>query len=302
MLRIYSGPVDTTRITLSEAKAIANNIFFDKGNNIVWLSNIYRHNETTEKYEILEFLIKGFLRIYPDFLKPSSKIYPFVKEILENDDLYMFDMLVRYGYPIKGSTKNFLFLSKSPIDIAINYGYADIFDYLLNKGVKVTYEKILLAIRKNRYDIFVRLLQENIDLTIGKYIIYDCIQEWENVNILPFLEKLIAIGFDVNIPPEYNGLAALVPVFENPNMGYSVLEMLIRAGVDVNSYNYNDKNGRTLLTELIQRHYITNTGLSIDLLLANGAKIKITDYHSNNIKLLYRNHQDIYHKYSKISA
>lgn len=267
------------------------------------LSSIYYYNETPDKYIILDLILNKIVNENGEDLgNHDFMIGSLLNKVIRRDDLYMFDILVKYGYPIDGAFNSHLNrrISQTPIKISIKEGFVDIVDYIISHGGEVTYQDLILSIRYNAFDIFLHLLDTHIDYT-NKDIIFDCIMEYQDfdVYIVPYLEKLIAVGFDVNIKPENEGISALFSGAVEPGTFYEILEILIKSGADVNSYDYIDENSHTLITLLLNEENNIDLEKSIDLLLAHGADIHIHNElkGENNLQLLEEKYPHLYTKY-----
>lgn len=114
-----------------------------------------------------------------------------------------------------------------------------------------------------------------------------------NTDGIYYLETLIVHGFIVDILPENGGIACIFDIYFNEDKyGYNILEMLLRAGANPNTFNYNDKYDNTLITKYLTEYFIGYDN-EIDLLLNYGANIG----DNNNLLLLRTKYPAIYEKY-----
>lgn len=274
---------------------------------INWLSSIYHYNQTTDKFAILKFILQtlGNLGKYID----NQSLHILINDIVVKDDLHTLDLFVQHGYFLDSISSNtYIVASKivmrRPLYIAITNGYADIVDYIINNNGKILYKDLMASIKYDRYTIFLTLLHylDKIELD-GEDVVYDCLRFGEQHNFLPYLEKIISTGFDVNIKSTNGGLTGyeLAVGFYNPHF-IDGLIMMLNAGADPNTYDF-EYDEDTLITHLLcdffdYRHDTIEK--AIDLLLSFGADIHISfnEYETvDNRERLENIYPKLYQKY-----
>lgn len=268
----------------------------------------YRHkdyNYVQLKTLLLNIIQEEGLKIFDHI-----EMHDFAKEVVQRDDLVMFDILVQNGYPINGSRilmlacpdKFYEYEFCDPIDntlsVAIINNYNDIFDYIIsNKGI-ISTSHLSLCIEYNRYDMFVRLLNTNfVEDEMEDNLIVSCIMH--EGNSLPYLKILLQTGYLPNIPGDVGGLNLLGFTFDNPQITYDALNILLQFGADPNNYDYKSEESYTLVSRILIQDYNEYLEKCVDLLLSYGADINIWNKpgENNNLKLIREKYPDVYTKY-----
>lgn len=216
---------------------------------------------------------------------------------------------MRIGYPIDGSKVYVKNLTRrisledaidNTLSVAIINGYADIVDYIIDHGGKITYDHVNLSIETDKYDIFMRLLNTNIKADDDEELLISiCVYSSYEVDVLPYLEQLIAYGYNPNIPIYFGGISLLYFTFTEPKITYNILSLLLKAGADPNNYNYDANESGTLITKVLENYSNDYLEKCVDLLLNYGADINIwnSSEKNNNLVILQSKYPTIYAKY-----
>lgn len=258
-------------------------------------------------YEYLESIVSSIKENTPYNFR-ETRFHEFVNDVIENDDLRMFDIVVRHGYSVNTKfPKGFGYGRKQtpdPLSVAIKFGFVDIVDYILaNNGiVEFAHLQCCIAFILFRlYDIFVCLLNTDFKRNDGDNLVSACMIYGNDFNIVPYIEIILAYGEDPNIPSNQYGLKSLGMSLVGKAHFYDVLLLLLKAGADPNNYDYQLPNTQTLISYLLgyPRRYMTlkdNFEKIIKLLLNYGADINIWNYDNkdnNNRQLLEKDYPQL---------